>query len=118
MVRLCGDVRALALIPLYLYSNWCYTYQFNIFNGELFTLPTKFMNNAFYWGAQIIAPLMMSVYLDSDRPAKTKAYVSFVAITAFVALTWAAGAVHTTTIIWVDGTKVRPKWTRSISETW
>lgn len=92
MGRLFVDGRALALIPLYLYTNWCYAYQFNIFNGQLFNFHTKCLNNAFYWGAQIVAPLMMSLFLDSDRPAKMKAYVSFVGITVFVATTWIAGA--------------------------
>jgi MFS family permease len=47
MAKLFVDPRAVALVPLFLYTNWCYNYQFQIFNDPLFDTPTKGLNNVF-----------------------------------------------------------------------
>jgi len=93
MVKLFTDVRALALIPLFLYTNWCYNYQFQIFNAPLFTTPTSGLNNVFYWGAQMLAAWLLGLYHDSDRAPRTRAYVSLAVIGAFCLATWMCGAV-------------------------
>lgn len=93
MLKLFMDPRALALIPLFLYTNWCYNYQFQVYNDPLFTTPTKGLNNVFYWGSQMLAAWLLGLYHDSDRPPKTRAYVSLAAIGAFCLMTWMGGVI-------------------------
>lgn len=93
MLKLFKEPRALALIPLFLYTNWCYNYQFMIYNAPLFNIPTGGLNNAFYWGAQMLAAWLLGLYHDSERPAKQRAYVSLVGIGSLCLLTWGGGVV-------------------------
>lgn len=93
MMKLFMDPRAVALIPLFLYTNWCYNYQFQVFNSPLFTTPTQGLNNVFYWGAQMLAAWLLGLYHDSDRPPRTRAYVSLAFIGAICLATWMGGVV-------------------------
>jgi MFS family permease len=93
MLKLVMDPKPLALVPLFLYTNWCYNYQFQVFNDPLFTTPTKGLNNVFYWGAQMLSAWLLGLYHDSDRPPRTRAYVSLAVIGAICLSTWACGAV-------------------------
>ncbi|KAI8070851.1 major facilitator superfamily domain-containing protein [Gongronella butleri] len=52
--KLFTNWRMLVLIPLFLSSNWFYTYQFQIFNGGgYFNLSARALNNFLYWLFQI-----------------------------------------------------------------
>lgn len=93
MMKLFFDPRAVALIPLFLYTNWCYNYQFQIFNAPLFTTPTQGLNNVFYWGAQMVAAWLLGLYHDSDKPPRTRAYVSLAFIGAICLGTWMGGVI-------------------------
>jgi len=93
MFKLFLDARALALVPLFLYTNWCYNYQFQVFNDPLFTTATKGLNNVFYWGAQMLAAWLLGLYHDSDRAPRTRAYVSLAAVGGFCLATWMGGVV-------------------------
>jgi len=93
MAKLFVDIRAVALIPLFLYTNWCYNYQFQIFNDPLFTTPTKGLNNVFYWGAQMLSAWLLGMYHDSDKPPRTRAYVSLGFVSGICLATWMGGVV-------------------------
>lgn len=93
MFKLFLDPRAVALIPLFLYTNWCYNYQFQVFNDPLFTVPTKGLNNVFYWGAQMLAAWLLGLYHDSDKPPRTRAYVSLAFIGVICLATWFGGVI-------------------------
>lgn len=93
MAKLFLDPRAIALTPLFLYTNWCYNYQFQVYNAPLFTTPTQGLNNVFYWGAQMLAAWLLGLYHDTDRSPKTRAYVSLAFIGAFCLTTWMGGAI-------------------------
>lgn len=61
----------LLLLPLFLCSNWFYTYQFNAVNGYLFTARTKGLNSALYWGSQMIAAYLLgNVFLDTNSKSR------------------------------------------------
>jgi hypothetical protein len=93
MAKLFMDWRAVALIPLFLYTNWCYNYQFQVFNDPLFTTPTKGLNNVFYWGAQMLAAWLLGLYHDMDKPPRTRAYVSLAFVSAICLATWMGGVI-------------------------
>lgn len=93
MVKLVCDPRAMALVPLFLYTNWCYSYQFLVYNSPLFTTPTAALNNVFYWAAQMFAAWVLGNYTDSDRPFNVRAYVSLNAVGTFSLLSWTGGAI-------------------------
>merc|ERR1711964_506819 len=91
MAKLITNPSAFCLIPIFLYTNLCYAYQFNMFNNLLFDTPTAGLSNVFYWGAQMLAAWLLGLYLDASRFGSTKkrAFVSLATIGIFVAATWA-----------------------------
>jgi len=93
MAKLFMDPRAVALVPLFLYTNWCYNYQFQVYNNPLFTTPTKGLNNVFYWGAQMLSAWLLGLYHDSDQPPRTRAYVSLAFVAAICLATWFGGVI-------------------------
>ena len=93
MLSLFSQPRMLALAPLFIYSNWFYSYQFSCFNATLFTVRTQGLNNAFYWGAQMVGAYFLGKYLDdATRPLRRRALNSITACGALVAVSWVAGA--------------------------
>merc|ERR1711862_229829 len=93
MGKLFMDVRAVALMPLFLYTNWCYNYQFQIFNDPLFTTSTKGLNNVFYWGAQMLSAWLLGLYHDLDKSTRERAYVSLAFVSAICLATWGGGVI-------------------------
>ena len=92
MLSLFGRPRMLMLAPLFVYSNWFYSYQFACFNATLFTVRTQGLNNAFYWGAQMFGAYFLGKYLDdASRPLRRRAMFSIATCGALVALSWALG---------------------------
>lgn len=93
MLSLFSQPRMLALAPLFIYSNWFYSYQFSCFNATLFTVRTQGLNNAFYWGAQMVGAYFLGKYLDdAKRPLRRRALNSIAMSGALVGLSWIAGA--------------------------
>ncbi|KAF9102706.1 hypothetical protein BGX29_004284 [Mortierella sp. GBA35] len=58
------DWRMLLLIPAFFFSNFCYTYQFNDFNGSNFNIRTRSLNSIAFWVAQIVGALVIGHLLD------------------------------------------------------
>ncbi|KAG8947417.1 hypothetical protein FRC04_010737 [Tulasnella sp. 424] len=58
------DPAILLLFPLFLASNWFYTWQFNGFNFALFNIRTRALNSFIYWTTQIFGSLAMGQLLD------------------------------------------------------
>jgi hypothetical protein len=57
IVSVFTDPKMLSLVPLFLYTNWCYTYQFQEFNVGIFNTRTTGFNSFLYWGAQVLYSL-------------------------------------------------------------
>lgn len=58
------DYKMLLLTPMMLYTNWCYTYQFNILNVTFFNVRTRSYTAAFYWAAQMFGAMILGKVLD------------------------------------------------------
>ena len=55
------------LFPMFWFSNWFTTYQFNGVNGARFDTRTKSLNDVLYWSSQIIGALVFGYALDIER---------------------------------------------------
>ncbi|KAM0786137.1 hypothetical protein ACM66B_006946 [Microbotryomycetes sp. NB124-2] len=55
------------MFPFFLSSNWFYTWQFNSYNGALFTLRTRSLNSMLYWMFQMVAALLFGIAIDTKR---------------------------------------------------
>ncbi|KAI0075901.1 MFS general substrate transporter [Panus rudis PR-1116 ss-1] len=63
-VALRTDRYIILLFPMFFASNWFYTWQFNDFNGALFNIRTRSLNNLVYWLSQIIGSVSIGFLLD------------------------------------------------------
>jgi MFS family permease len=85
------DPMILLLFPMFFVSNWFYTWQFNEFNGALFDLRGRSLNNLLYWTSQIFGSIGMSFILDSKLRRRTRAFTGWgtLLIMVFVTHIWA-----------------------------
>ncbi|KAF9549059.1 hypothetical protein EC957_005051 [Mortierella hygrophila] len=77
------DWRMLLLIPAFFFSNFCYTYQFNDFNGSNFNIRTRCLNSIVFWVAQIVGALVIGHLLDKlpwKRPKRAMLGLLVVAV--------------------------------------
>jgi len=58
------DPLIIMLFPMFFASNWFYTWQFNDYNGALFNIRARSLNNFIYWIAQIVGSLFIGFVLD------------------------------------------------------
>ncbi|TEB26295.1 DUF895 domain membrane protein [Coprinellus micaceus] len=66
------------LVPMFFASNWFYTWQFNVYNGYMFDIKARSLNNFLYWIAQIIGSIIMGFILDQKKIRRTtRAYVGW-----------------------------------------
>ncbi|KAG6554004.1 hypothetical protein Mapa_004921 [Marchantia paleacea] len=97
IAKLFGDWRMLALVPMFIASNWYYTYQFNCVNGGgLFTTRTRAFNGTLYWFAQILGSNLMGHFLDSrtvSRSRKRRAELGLGLLLLIGTATWSGGYV-------------------------
>jgi len=63
-VALRTDPLIVLLFPMFLASNWFYTWQFNGYNSALFNIRARSLNNFVYWMAQIIGSISIGFLLD------------------------------------------------------
>eukprot|EP00192_Tetraselmis_astigmatica_P024714 CAMPEP_0117688012 /NCGR_PEP_ID=MMETSP0804-20121206/23530_1 /TAXON_ID=1074897 /ORGANISM="Tetraselmis astigmatica, Strain CCMP880" /LENGTH=324 /DNA_ID=CAMNT_0005500291 /DNA_START=240 /DNA_END=1214 /DNA_ORIENTATION=- len=83
------------LLPLALYSNWFYTYQFSCFNHEVFSIRTQGFNNSLYWMAQMAGAWALGRFLDARAHScspQVRARRSLAVIANLVLGTWMAAA--------------------------
>ncbi|KAH7886219.1 MFS general substrate transporter [Phlebopus sp. FC_14] len=67
-VALRTDPMILLLFPMFFASNYFYTWQFNDYNGALFDIRARSLNNVVYWLSQIIGSVAIgSLILDQPR---------------------------------------------------
>merc|ERR1712232_174624 len=82
----------MALLPLFLYSNWFYGYQLTVFNSRVLTPAASGLSSAFYWGAQMVGAKTLGCLLDAaSMPAGRRAYISFGGSCILIAVTWVWG---------------------------
>ncbi|KAL6805089.1 major facilitator superfamily domain-containing protein [Trichoderma sp. SZMC 28012] len=84
----------LALVPMFVASNWFYTYQFNDYNLARFNIRTRSLNSLCYWSAQILAALGCGRALDSQRFQRhTRARAGLIVLFAVSWAVWGGGYV-------------------------
>ncbi|KAH8111474.1 hypothetical protein DFH11DRAFT_1729406 [Phellopilus nigrolimitatus] len=64
-VTLRSDPAIVFLFPMFFASNWFYTWQFNDYNGALFDIRARSLNNLVYWLAQMFGSISIGLLLDS-----------------------------------------------------
>ncbi|TFK53689.1 MFS general substrate transporter [Heliocybe sulcata] len=84
-IALRTDPMIILLFPMFFASNWFYTWQFNDYNGALFTIRTRGLNSFVYYLAQIFGSLAIGYLLDRERlTRKVRAYTSWVILLVMV----------------------------------
>jgi hypothetical protein len=86
------DWRMLVLIPMFLSSNWFYSYQFSTVNGFYFSIRTQSLNNIFYWFSQIGGSYAFARVLDYQGVnRRTRALWGLTIVTIAFVGTWIGG---------------------------
>jgi hypothetical protein len=102
------DPMIMLLFPMFFSANWFYTWrefplavmyrpvspylvEFNDYNGFLFTLRGRSLNEFLYWTSQIMGSIAISFLLDSKLERRARAFASWTVLLAMVFLThiWA-----------------------------
>ncbi|KAM0747922.1 MFS general substrate transporter [Meredithblackwellia eburnea MCA 4105] len=79
------DPWVILLFPYFLSSNWFYTWQFNDYNGALFTLRTRALNSMLYWLFQVFGATAFGTFMDSTHfVRRTRAWIGFAIVTCLV----------------------------------
>ncbi|KAL0950518.1 hypothetical protein HGRIS_007327 [Hohenbuehelia grisea] len=91
-VALKTDPMILLLFPMFFASNWFYTWQFNEYNGALFNIRGRSLNNLVYWMSQIIGSVAIGFVLDKQNlRRRVRAFTGWAILLAmvFVVHIWA-----------------------------
>eukprot|EP00123_Amoebidium_parasiticum_P012442 comp21356_c0_seq1/m.29321 comp21356_c0_seq1/g.29321 ORF comp21356_c0_seq1/g.29321 comp21356_c0_seq1/m.29321 type:complete len:485 (-) comp21356_c0_seq1:403-1857(-) len=85
------DRHMLLLTPLFLASNFFYTYEFNVVNGALFSIRARGLNVALYWGAQMMGSFVFGrLFLDSAKYGRRhRAIYGGIVLGGIYTVTWA-----------------------------
>ncbi|KAL0567466.1 hypothetical protein V5O48_014530 [Marasmius crinis-equi] len=77
-VALRTDPWIIMLFPMFFSSNWFYTWQFNDYNGAIFNIRARSLNNFLYWTSQIVGSVIMMFLLDrKSLSRRTRAFISW-----------------------------------------
>ncbi|KAK7041798.1 hypothetical protein VNI00_009087 [Paramarasmius palmivorus] len=91
-VALRTDPLIILLFPMFFCSNWFYTWQFNMYNGAIFNIRARSLNNLVYWTSQIIGSISISILLDrTTLSRRVRAFSSWAIlfVMIFVTHVWA-----------------------------
>ncbi|KAF8138152.1 major facilitator superfamily domain-containing protein [Boletus edulis] len=85
-VALKTDPMVILLFPMFVASNYFYTWQQNDYNAALFNIRTRSLNAFVYWAAQIFGSLFLGYcVLDlSKYRRRTRAFAGWVIVTVMV----------------------------------
>jgi MFS family permease len=61
------DPQIILLFPMFFASNWFYTWQFTDYNGAIFNIRARALNNVVYWLSQIVGSVLVGLILDQKR---------------------------------------------------
>ncbi|KAG0327577.1 hypothetical protein BG004_002753 [Podila humilis] len=92
ILKLFLDWRMVVMIPMFLSSNWFYSYHYGAINGFYFSMRTQAFNNIWYWFAQIFGSFATAKVLDYQGVnRRTRARWGLFLITIFFVATWTGG---------------------------
>uniref|UniRef100_A0A0W0F2B5 Duf895 domain membrane protein n=1 Tax=Moniliophthora roreri TaxID=221103 RepID=A0A0W0F2B5_MONRR len=80
-VALRTDPLIVLLFPMFFASNWFYTWQFNAYNGAIFNIRARSLNNFVYWSSQIVGSVAISFLLDrKSLSRRARAFGSWIVL--------------------------------------
>jgi len=79
------------LFPMFLASNWFYTYHFQDVNFAKFNIRTRALNNTLYWTSQIIGAYTFGYALDTKVKRTIRAKVGLIALFTITMAIWGGG---------------------------
>lgn len=85
------DWYIICLFPMFLASNWFYTYQFQDVNAAYYNIRTRALNNTLYWLSQIIGAYLMGYALDTNIRRATRAKAVWVFLLIITMAIWGGG---------------------------
>ena len=86
------DIWIVFLFPMFIASNWFYSYQFNGFNGAKFNIRTRALNNVLYWTSQIIGAYVFGYMLDIRSLRRTmRAKLAWGVLFLLTMVVWGGG---------------------------
>ena len=85
------DWTIILLFPMFLASNWFYTYQFQDVNAAYFNIRTRALNNVLYWLSQILGALITGYALDSAIPRRLRARIAWTVLLILTFAVWGGG---------------------------
>ncbi|KAG0222077.1 hypothetical protein BGW42_006905 [Actinomortierella wolfii] len=92
ILKLFLDWRMLVLTPMFVSSNWFYSYQFSVVNGVYFNTRTAALNNILYWGSQIFGSWSFARILDKKGLTRRKrALIGLTIISVAFSANWIGG---------------------------
>ncbi|KAF8942512.1 hypothetical protein BGZ47_006400 [Haplosporangium gracile] len=92
ILKLFSEWRMVVLIPMFLSSNWFYSYHFSTVNGRYFSIRTQSLNNILYWASQIGGSYSFARVLDYQGVnRRTRALWGLTIISAAFIATWIGG---------------------------
>ncbi|KAJ9056186.1 hypothetical protein DSO57_1035750 [Entomophthora muscae] len=92
VLKVFTDWKMLYLVPLFVASNWFYTYQFDLFNGAINNMRTRAFSNVWYWAMQMVGSLGMGRILDSQGMTRSRrGMVATLFLALCFTVTWACG---------------------------
>ncbi|KAG0221787.1 hypothetical protein BGW41_006529 [Actinomortierella wolfii] len=92
ILKLFLDWRMLVLTPMFVSSNWFYSYQFSVVNGGYFNTRTAALNNILYWGSQIFGSWSFARILDKKGLTRRKrALIGLTIISVAFSANWIGG---------------------------
>jgi len=84
-IALRTDPLIVLLFPMFLASNWFYTWQFNDYNAALFNIRARSLNNLVYWISQILGSVSIGLLLDQHQfRRRARAFIAWSILLAFV----------------------------------
>ncbi|KAI0005286.1 MFS general substrate transporter [Russula compacta] len=84
-IALRTDPLIVLLFPMFLASNWFYTWQFNDYNAALFNIRARSLNNLVYWNSQIVGSVSIGLLFDQHQfRRRVRAFVGWSILLIFV----------------------------------
>jgi MFS family permease len=108
------DPYVILLFPMFLASNWFYTYHFTQINAAYFNVRTRALNGVVYYMMQIVGAYVFGYALDIKGVRRTtRAKAAWFALFAIIMIVWGFGYMFQTTYdrAWAeDETNEKKDW--------
>ncbi|KAF7509629.1 hypothetical protein GJ744_007667 [Endocarpon pusillum] len=85
------DWYIVCLFPMFLASNWFYTYQFQDVNAAYYNIRTRALNNTLYWLSQIIGAYVLGYGLDINVRRTSRAKTGWAFMLIITMAVWGGG---------------------------